>query len=125
MSTGIGLRIYNKRKELGWSQDELASRMGLKSKSTICKIERGEDNLTADSVQKYADALGVAPAYLLGLEDSKGGKTVKQLLFEAESDDQDDSVINRAMEYYEKYMNASPEIQSAVELLLKSSQEKK
>ena len=70
MSTGVGARIRNKRKELGWSQEELATRMGLKSKSTICKIERGEDNLTADSVAKYADALGCSPGYLMGWEDS-------------------------------------------------------
>ena len=123
MSTGIGLRINNKRKELGWSQDELASRMGLKSKSTICKIERGEDNLTADSVQKYADALGVTQAYLMGLEDNNGQKTVKQLLFEV---DHEEALIERAMEYYKRFTDASPEVQSAVELLLaKSSQEQK
>lgn len=124
MSTGIGLRIYNKRKELGWSQDDLASKMGLKSKSTICKIERGEDNLTADSVRKYADALGVTPDYLIGLEDNSGQKTVKQLLFEAESD-HDKVFINHAIQWYEMYQNVSPEIQSAIETLLKSSQQKK
>lgn len=124
MSTGIGLRIYNKRKELGWSQDDLASKMGLKSKSTICKIERGEDNLTADSVRKYADALGVTPDYLIGLEDNSGQKTVKQLLFEAESD-HDKVFINDAIQWYELYQNVSPEIQSAIETLLKSSQQKK
>ena len=111
MSTGIGLRIYNKRKELGWSQDELATRMGLKSKSTICKIERGEDNLTADSVQKYADALGVTRAYLMGLEDSAGNKTISQLLIEATEDE----------EFLSLYRNADPEIQKAVVTLLKSS----
>lgn len=112
MPTGIGLRIYNKRKELGWSQDELAAKMGLKSKSTICKIERGEDNLTADSVQKYADALGVTRGYLMGLEDGAGNKTVKQLLLESQKE---------SAEFLELYQNADPEIQKAVVTLLKSS----
>lgn len=120
MSTGIGLRIYNKRKELGWSQDELASRMNLKSKSTICKIERGEDNLTADSVKKYANALGVTPDYLYGNEDSEGNKTVKQLLIEVSKEERE-----KAEEIYRLYASATPEIQSAIETLLKSSQPKK
>ena len=115
MSTGIGLRIYNKRKEMGWSQDELAARMGLKSKSTICKIERGEDNLTSDSIKKYADALGVSPAYLMGLEDSQGNKTVKQLLLEIDREDK---------EFLELFQNADPAIQNAVVTLLKSSIQK-
>ena len=120
MSTGIGLRICNKRKELGWSQDELAAKMGLKSKSTICKIERGEDNLTADSVKKYAQALGVTPDYLYGNEDSHGNKTVKRLLLEVTKEEQ-----AKAEELYQLYTNATPEIQAAIETLLKSSQPKK
>lgn len=120
MSTGLGLRIKNKRIELGISQEELATRMGLRSKSTICKIERGEDNLTADSVKKYAKALGVSPDYLIGNEDSKGQKTVKKILFEAQAEED-----ARAKELYELYKNASPEARSAVDLVLKSSQQNK
>jgi len=111
MSTGIGLRIRNRRKELGISQEELAARMNLKSKSTICKIERGEDNLTSDSIQKYAEALGVSPAFLMGNEDSKGNKTVKKLLLEIEQEN----------EFLDLYNNADPEIQNAVLTLLKSA----
>lgn len=120
MSTGIGLRIRNKRTELGISQEELASRMGLKSKSTICKIERGEDNLTADSVKKYANALDVSPDYLYGNEDSQGNKTVKQLLIEVQ-----DEREAKAKELYNLYANATPDVQSAVEILLKSAQQNK
>lgn len=120
MSTGIGLRIRNKRIEIGISQEELASRMNLKSKSTICKIERGEDNLTADSVKKYAKALGVTPDYLYGNEDSNGNKTVKQLLIEVESEKR-----TKAAELYKKYANATPEIQAAIDTLLKSAQQQK
>lgn len=111
MSTGIGLRIRNRRKELGLSQEELCARMNLKSKSTICKIERGEDNLTSDSIQKYADALGVSAAFLMGDEDSHGKKTVKRLLIEAQQES----------EFLDLYNNADPEIQKAVLTLLKSA----
>ena len=120
MSTGLGLRIKNKRIELGISQEELASRMGLKSKSTICKIERGEDNLTADSVKKYAKALGVSPDYLVGWEDSHGNKTVSKLLIEVQAEEE-----AKAKRLYELYSQAIPEVQSAVDLLLKSSQQQK
>ena len=122
MSTGLGLRIKNKRVELGISQEELASRMGLKSKSTICKIERGEDNLTADSVKKYANALGVTPDYLYGNEDSEGHKTVKKLLIEVQEEERENA---KAKALYELYAKATPEVQSAIETLLKSSQQQK
>lgn len=120
MSTGIGLRIRNKRLELGISQEELASRMGLKSKSTICKIERGEDNLTAESVKNYSKALGVTVDYLYGNEDSNGNKTVKRILIEVQDEEE-----AKFREMYRLYAYASPDIQSAVDLLLKSSEQKK
>ena len=106
MSTGIGLRIRDRRKELGLSQEELANRLGLKSKSTVCKIERGDDNLTSDTVTKYALALRTTPAYLMGWEEK------------------DTNDVDRALKAYEMYMNATPEVQSAVDLLLKTAQQK-
>lgn len=118
MSRGIGLRIRNRRVELGISQEELASRMNLKSKSTICKIERGEDNLTTDSIRKYANALGVTVDYLIGNEDSDGNKTVRKLLLEVQEEEN-----AKAKELYERYTKATPEIQAAIETLLKSAQQ--
>lgn len=70
METGIGKRIKSRRLELGLTQEELANRLGLRSKSTICKVERGEDNLTSPIVKKYAKALEVSPAYLMGWQDA-------------------------------------------------------
>ena len=69
MSTGLGERIKNRRMELDMSQEELAHRLGLKSKSTVCKVEKGDDNLTTGTVRKYADALDTTPSYLMGWED--------------------------------------------------------
>lgn len=116
MSRGIGLRIKNKRIEIGISQEDLAARMGLKSKSTICKIERGEDNLTSDSLNKYAKALGVTVDYLVGNEDSSGNKTVNKLLLELQDEEK-----SQANEFLNLYQDADPEIQSAVLTLLKSA----
>lgn len=104
MSTGVGSRIKIRRNELGWSQEELAKRMGLKSKSTICKIERGEDNLTATSVNQYADALGVSVAYLMGWEETTEA-AYEQL--------RDAYLVNiKARDLYMQFESLSPEKQA-------------
>lgn len=111
MSTGVGLRIKQRRNELGWSQDELASRVGLKSKSTICKIERGEDNMTATSVKQYADALGVTPAYLMGWEEPGPEEHLINAYVKSAQD----------QEFLELYQQADPVIQQAVLNFLKNA----
>ena len=63
MSTGVGKRIKQRRKELGLSQEELASRMGFKSKQSISNVEIGRDNLTADRVTAFAKALDQATRF--------------------------------------------------------------
>ena len=113
MSTGVGLRIKNKRKSLGWSQEELAARMNLKSKSTICKIERGEDNLTTDNVQKYADALGCTPAYLMGWEDENGNETAHGRIINAYVSQ------SKQIELYEAYKGLTPEKQLMLEAYIR------
>ena len=110
MSTGLGQRIKNKRIELGLSQDALAKKMGLKDKSSVCKVEKGDDNLTTDKIKRYATALGVEPSYLMGWKDTEIEMTESKV----------------AKEKYEQiiqaYAKATPEIQKAVELILKSNQ---
>ena len=117
MATGIGERIRSARLALGWSQEYLANRMGLKSKSTICKVERGDDNLTSAAVEKYAKALWVSPAQLMGWDDNKSPDENAKCIPDTEHELQ-------AKRLYLLYEQASPEIQSAVELLLKSAQSK-
>ena len=80
MSTGIGKRIKEVRIELGLSQEELAKRLGLKSKSTICKIETGDDNLSMRSIQKYAKALGCDSSCLIGLDQAMQDKWHNEVL---------------------------------------------
>lgn len=63
--------IKKRRLELGLSQAELAKRMNLTSRSTICRVESGtEDNLTSDRVAKFAKALDCTPGYLMGWESN-------------------------------------------------------
>ena len=116
MATGLGRRIRDRRKELGLSQEELASRMNLKSKSTICKIERGEDNLTTDSIKKYAEALGVTPSYLMGWEDIDGNPIeTKHINFPFDPSAYRVDFLKKAVEFYQKMQKLSPESQSELE----------
>jgi transcriptional regulator with XRE-family HTH domain len=68
MST-VGERILIMRKHLGLTQEELAKRMGYKSKSTINKIEMGINDIPQSKIVMFAKALGTTPAYLMGWND--------------------------------------------------------
>ena len=76
MST-IGSRIRRRREELGMSQNELAQKLGYKSRSTINKIELDQRNLKQSKIMAIAEALSTTPAYIMGWEEDKS----KQLQF--------------------------------------------
>lgn len=79
MST-IGDNILQKRKELGMTQEELAKRLGYKSKSTINKIEMGINDVPQSKIVKIAEVLCTSPAYLMGWkEDSKKENSPNEL----------------------------------------------
>lgn len=65
MST-VGDNILYMRKRLGWTQEELAKRMGYKSKSTINKIELGINDIPQSKIARFAEVLGTTPAHLMG-----------------------------------------------------------
>ena len=65
----IGERIKIQREKLKMSQDELAKRIGYKSRSSINKIELGHYNLTQSKIKAIADALETTPAYIMGWEE--------------------------------------------------------
>lgn len=58
-----------RRKEMGLTQEELAERLGYKSKSTINKIELGINDIPQSKVVKFATALNTTPAYLMGWDE--------------------------------------------------------
>jgi transcriptional regulator with XRE-family HTH domain len=68
MST-VGENILLIRKRLGWTQEELATKMGYKSKSTINKIELGINDIPQSKIVKFAEVLGTTPAHLMGWVD--------------------------------------------------------
>ena len=62
----VGKNIAAARKRAGMTQEELASRVGYKTKSAINKIELGIRDLPQKKIAAFADALGVTPGHLMG-----------------------------------------------------------
>lgn len=64
------LKWYEKikilRKRNGWSQTELAQRVGYTDKSMISKIEKGSVDIPRSQVIKFADAFNITASELIG-----------------------------------------------------------
>ena len=75
------------RKARGWSQQQLAERVGYGDRSSIAKIEAGKVDLPRSKIAEFAKVFDVTPAYLMGYseetdallvsiaEDNKSGRT--------------------------------------------------
>lgn len=70
MST-VGKNIQAIRTQLGLTQEELAKKMGYKSKSTINKIELGINDIPQSKIAMFAEVLNTTPAYLMGWDEAK------------------------------------------------------
>ena len=92
------------RKMNGWSQEDLAKRMGYTDRSMIAKIESGVVDLAESKIMAFAKVFGVKPSVLMGWEAEDSEKLAK------------------AMEFYQNYENLTPENQIAFRTLLKSLQ---
>ena len=64
----VGKRVRLVRIGADLSQDEVAAKAGL-TRNFVSAIERGAQGLDAWRLRLLADALGVAPAWLLGLTE--------------------------------------------------------
>lgn len=69
LSTITGKRIKIRREALRMSQEELAQRLGYKSRSTIAKIELGVNRVTLSMVTEFANVLQTTPAWLAGWDN--------------------------------------------------------
>lgn len=73
----IGDRIRKRREELGLTQQQLADRLGYKSKATINKIEAGINGISQRRIVDFAHALNTTIEYLMemdGVEESQQHK---------------------------------------------------
>lgn len=113
--TSIGENISIKRKELGMTQEQLAQKLGYKSKSTINKIELGVNDIPQSKIVRFAEALQTTPAELMGW-------------FESEPEDQAafDAMLLRdsdLMEIMKKYVALSDKNKKAVKQMIDSLSE--
>lgn len=64
------LKVYGKIKELriarGWSQEQLAQKVGYADKSMISRIENGKIELTLPQLEEFAKVFGVPSKDLVG-----------------------------------------------------------
>ena len=73
-------RIRQRREELDMSQDELAKKLGYKSRSSINKIEKGENDIPQSKIVAFAEALNTSPEYLMGWDsDDKNNEETRLL----------------------------------------------
>lgn len=59
-------RIKSRREALNMSQEELANKLGYKSRSSINKIEKGENDIPQSKIAAFAKALNTNPRCLTG-----------------------------------------------------------
>ena len=72
----VGDRIRRRREELEMSQDELAKRLGYKSRSSINKIERDASGLPQRKIADIAKALQTTPGYIMGWVEKETSKKI-------------------------------------------------
>ena len=61
----IGKKLKARRLELGLTQEELAHKLGYKSKSTINKIELDKHDVSQEKLIKLATVLECSPTYFI------------------------------------------------------------
>lgn len=67
----FGEKILKIRTERGMTQEELAKRLGYRSRSSIAKIEKGERDVPRRMIGDLARALGTDPSALMGWGESE------------------------------------------------------
>jgi len=71
----LGKRIKELRKKRGYSQEQLAEKLGI-AQNTLSKIETGENFLTADTLENLARVLNVTPNELFEFEHHNSQKNL-------------------------------------------------
>ena len=86
-------RIKQMREQRGMTQQDLADAMGLKSRSSISKIEKDTYNIGLDMIKRIAKVLNCDPDYLaFGNEEDK--KEEINRLFDRLDESQQDALLD-------------------------------
>lgn len=106
----VGERIRRLRKEMNLSQEQLAVRSGLHT-NYVGQVERGEKNLTLETLDKVVGGLGISLEelfrYIGPVEKQDVLGQIVELLVERPSEDQKMalSVLKSVMEWEDKKHN--------------------
>ena len=73
----IGEKIKLRRKELRWSQRDLAEKMGY-NHSTITRIETGKIDIPQSRILQFAEVLHTDVAYLMDWEEDQKQKLTEE-----------------------------------------------
>lgn len=112
----VGQRIKQKRIELGWTQEQLARKMGYSGKSAVCMAETKGDNITTTKVEKFAKALGVTSRYLMGWEDINGVPIpTEHAEYKPEISDYRPEFVEEAIEVYRDIQGLTPDRRKALQ----------
>ena len=85
----IGARIKARRLKLGWTQKELAEKMGYGNHSMVARVEAGQINLPQTRLDQFAKVLGVSHSYLLGViteEESNKNDRLAEIILKMRKD---------------------------------------
>lgn len=66
----LSKKVKKRREELGWSQEELAKKMGYSSRTSINKIENGRP-CSQKIIVRLAKALETTPSFLMGWQEDE------------------------------------------------------
>lgn len=114
----VGRNIAKARKEAGLTQEDLAIKVGYKSKSTIHKIEMGLRDLPQKKIEAFADALGTTPSHLMGWDTPDPAKEQGALAAQVLKDP-------NLLGMVQGYLGLSESDQYAVRLMVMSLADKK
>lgn len=120
----MGKRIKSKRLELGYTQEELAAKVGLQ-KSAIAKYENGRvENMKRSMILKMAEELKCTPAYLMGWESASTKRNFMYTFpdgfsflveFEQSSQKEQADRLNRYTDRLNRYLDSFPKYASCSE----------
>ena len=107
-------RVRESREKMGLSQEELAHRMGLKSRSSITRIEKSGDFISLKDVERLSQILNVSVLYLMGWEN----RSIENI------DTSDDKVLREA-KFSKLYAQLNDDQKKIVDDMILALSEKK
>lgn len=99
----VGKKIKSLRKRKGWSQQELADKLGYESDTAIHLIEKGKRGLSIEKLKKVALVFEVSTSGLIGEDtDTKKINTITSLRADKDLDEEDIKKISSFIDFIKR-----------------------